>query len=67
MSSPAAPEEFVLPTPLLVELLRLVGSLPAAQTSGNGRPNVAKIYGQLEQLKPVEVPAEPLPESERKP
>lgn len=53
-----APEEFVLPTPLLVELLRLVGSLPAAQRAVAGSPTVARIYTELEQVKPVEAPAE---------
>lgn len=57
MSSLGAPEAFVIPTTLLAEIIRLVGSLPAGQRVGEGRPSVARIYLQLEQLVPVEPPA----------
>lgn len=56
MTSGAAPQSFEIPTTLVVDLLKLVGEIP----SRHG----AKIYLELQQLKPTEKtesaePAEP--------
>jgi hypothetical protein len=51
---PKPPEAFVIPTPLLADVLRLVGSIPSATRVGQSGPSAGKVYSQLELLKPLE-------------
>jgi hypothetical protein len=44
--APRQPEAFAIPTDLLVETLRLIGSLPAQQAS--------TVFLRLQQLRPLE-------------
>lgn len=52
------PEAFIIPTPVLAEVVRLIGSIPSGQRAQNGTLSAGRVFAALEELKPLNVKPE---------